>query len=248
MADPTIYDVARKKASDQEAATLQTQRDALARRQAQTGGGVSGALIKQEGEAVNQSNQRLANTNEGITAQEGVEKQRQKEIADTRSFQTSERLGGQDFANTQRLGGQEFAANQSLLGQKFATGERLGSQDFAGSQAEKGQQFQHAENYSNQAAAAKLQAKALAAGATQQDKALAAAATQQQKGLDAQKLQFDATFAQSKDQFNQTLAQSKYVDSKNIDLANKIQYANQNQPGLIGSVFKDVGNLTNLKF
>ncbi len=48
QANTEQFDVARRRAGQQEDANLQAQKDALARRAAQTGGGVSGALIKQE--------------------------------------------------------------------------------------------------------------------------------------------------------------------------------------------------------
>lgn len=129
------FALARKRAQQQENANLQTQKDAIARRAAQTGGGVQGAMIKQEGIAANESAQRLSSANEGINAQAMAEAQRQKEVKEGREYQTSERLGSQGFASGERVGSQQFAAGQAGEQRRFLTGEREGSQGFSADQA-----------------------------------------------------------------------------------------------------------------
>jgi hypothetical protein len=91
----------------------------MARRSAQLGGGPSGALIKQEAIAQDQSAQRLQGANEGIDAAQNAENRRIREMEDARKFQTSERLGGQEFASAQREASQGFAAAQREQQNKF---------------------------------------------------------------------------------------------------------------------------------
>lgn len=126
------YDPLRKRAQQQEAANLQGQRDAMARRFASMGGGPGGAQIKQENVIADQSAQRLAAANEGIDAQQQGALNAAREAQLGRDFQTSERLGSQ-----------KFASGESALARKFQTSERLGSQDFADKQR------QAAENFTN---------------------------------------------------------------------------------------------------
>ena len=150
MAAPTAqvnpFELARKRASQQEGAALQGQKDAIARRSAQLGGGPSGAMIKQEALAADASQKRLGDVNEGINAQEQAEAMRVREIQEGRQFQTSERLGSQEFASGEagkqrtfttgeRLGGQDFAAGEAGKQRTFATGERIGGQEFVAGQS-----------------------------------------------------------------------------------------------------------------
>ena len=118
------YDVARKRAAKQEGANLQAQRDALARRAAQLGGGPSGAFIKTEQLAANDSAERLGQANEGIDAAQQAERRRIDEV-----------VQGQEFAKGEREGSQNFSAAQAALGRAYGTSERLGSQDFGAGQA-----------------------------------------------------------------------------------------------------------------
>ncbi len=107
------FDYQRKKAAETEGANLDGQKQALARRAAQLGGGPSGALIKQEQVAGDQSAQRLASANEGIGAAQAAEQRRIREVQQGQEFAHNERVGSQDFAHTERLGGQEFAGAQT---------------------------------------------------------------------------------------------------------------------------------------
>ena len=102
------YDPLRKRAQQQEAANLQGQRDVLARRAAQLGGGPSGALIKQESLASDASGNRLQQANEGIDAQQQAAINQAREIQAQREFQTSERVAGQEYGTKEREGTQAW--------------------------------------------------------------------------------------------------------------------------------------------
>lgn len=84
------FDSVRNKASQREGAQLQAQKDALARRAAQLGGGVSGALIKQESVAADASAQRVGEANEAIDAAQSQELRRIGEQETTMNFQREE--------------------------------------------------------------------------------------------------------------------------------------------------------------
>lgn len=137
-----IYDVARQRAKQQENANLQGQKDAISRRAAQLGGGVNGALMKQEQVASDDSAQRLQGANEAINAQEAQEVQRQREIQEGRQFQTSERLGSQGFAAEQAGLGRKFTTSEREAGQGFMSGESALQRKFSTSEREAGQGFQ----------------------------------------------------------------------------------------------------------
>jgi len=200
------FDVARKRAQQAENANLQQQQGALARRAAQLGGGPSGALIKQERIAQNESAERVQNANEGINAQEMQERGRVQELNDNRAFQTSERMGSQ-----------KFGAGQAQLQRKFQTGERLGSQSFASNEARYGRKFAKGEREAGQQFAWKSM------GQQQGFQAQQAALAQQM-----QNAQFQQQFGFSKEQFEQ----QKFVDAFNMELAKKIQAWNEKPGGL----------------
>lgn len=124
------FDLERKRAAQREAATLQGQKDALARRAAQTGGGVSGALIKQEQVATNQSAQRLGAANEAIDAGERAEARRLREIQE-----------GRDFTRSEREASQGFLSGESALQRRYLTGEREAGQAFSSGEADKQRGF-----------------------------------------------------------------------------------------------------------
>jgi hypothetical protein len=197
MAGPNMegmeeFDVQRKRATQQNAAAVQGQKDALKRRFAALGNVNSGAAIKQENLAVDSGQRRLADTNEGIDAAQRAEIRRRVETDEGRKFQTSERIGGQDFV-----------AGQADLGRKFQTGERIGSQDFARGERLSGQDFA-----SNEAQMARdAQAAQFKAAQDIQKKQMATAGAQ-----------FERQFGFSQDQF----AHEKYIDEQNLKLANKM--------------------------
>ncbi len=91
------YNAQRQKAQQQEGANLQGQKDALARRAAQLGGGPSGALIKTEQQAGDQSAQRLQSANEGINQAQNQEMRGIKMTQLGQQYQTGEREAGQTF-------------------------------------------------------------------------------------------------------------------------------------------------------
>jgi hypothetical protein len=106
------FDLARRRAQQQESQNLGAQKDALARRAAQLGGGVSGALIKQEQIATDESAKRLGQANEGIDAAQRQEQRRIDEIAQGQEFMRSEREATQSFASGERKAGEKFAQTQ----------------------------------------------------------------------------------------------------------------------------------------
>lgn len=219
--DTTQYDLARKRALQQNNAQLQSQKDALARRAAQTGGGVKGALIKQENIAANAGADRLANANEGINAQQSIEKQRVNEINTGRAYQTSERLGGQEFSRGERLGGQDFSAGQAAIQRRYLTGER-----------ESAQKFSHGERRGSEANARGMQV----TGLNWQGKQANIQRDWQGSQADIERAQRYDMFAQqlqfSQDQF----AHEQVVDQWNKDLADRIQGFNE-KPGMLESIF-----------
>ena len=136
------FDPLRNRAKQQEAANLQNQQQALARRFASMGGGPGGAQVKQEQVAADQSAQRLASANEGIDAQQQGALNQAREAQAGRDFQTSERLGAQKFASGESALQRRFQTSERLGSQDFARGERLGSQDFAHNERLGAQDFQ----------------------------------------------------------------------------------------------------------
>lgn len=139
------FDLARNRAKQQEATNLKGQKDALARRAAQLGGGPSGAFIKQEQIAGDESAKRLGQANEGIDAMQAQEQRRLNEIEQGQKFVTGERMGSQDFASAQALAARDFAAKERAAMQDFSRAERLGSQEFGAGQAKLARDLQSAQ-------------------------------------------------------------------------------------------------------
>ncbi len=100
--DNSEFDLARNRAKQQAGADVQVKRDALARRQAQLGGGPGGAFVKAEQGAIDESQQRLADVNEGIDTAQRAEARRIGEIEAAQKYGTSEREAAQAFATKQR--------------------------------------------------------------------------------------------------------------------------------------------------
>ena len=120
---PNEFDLARNRASQQNNAAVQAQKDAFKRRAAAGGNLNSGAFIKQETQVDQQGQQNLQQANETIdTAQRG-ENRRLAEVKE-----------GRDFARGEREASQAFASGESAMQRKYMTSERMGSQDFAKSQ------------------------------------------------------------------------------------------------------------------
>lgn len=197
MAGPNMegmeeFDLQRKRAAQQNSAAIQGQKDAIKRRFAAMGNVNSGAALKQENLAVDAGQRRLADVNEGIDAAQRGEIRRRNELDEARKFQTSERLGAQDFAATQADLGRKFQTSERLGTQDFSRGERLSSQDFASNEAQMARDAQ-ALQFKQSQDLAKAQMKTAAS-------------------------QWNRQFGFQQDQF----AHEKYIDEKNLKLANKM--------------------------
>lgn len=159
------YNAQRQKAATTEAANLQGQRDALARREAQLSGGPGGAFVKAEQQAGNDSAQRLQQANSSIDDAQN------QELRGVKMTQL-----GQQYSTGEREASQGYQSGEAAKGRQFQTSERTGSQDFAASEQDK------------QITAQKImQQTGITAQSTLQEKQLAAQAVMQQTGLDAQK-------------------------------------------------------------
>jgi len=154
------YALASQQMRRQEQQQSEKEKEALRRRFAAQGGLGSGASIKAEQVAGQESAKRLGQAESQLEMSRLGEQARQEEIEQARSFQRGEREAGQTFAGTQaelgrkfatseRLGGQEFAGTQAELGRKFTTSERMGAQEFAGTQASKQMEFAREQNRMN---------------------------------------------------------------------------------------------------
>lgn len=251
MAEPVQdqFALARKRAATQEAANAQGATDAIQRRMAAQGGGPSGAQIKLEAQARDQSAQRLASANEGIDAAEQAENRRVAEIKEGRDFARGEReasqqfahgerLGGQEFARGERMGGQEFAALQAEAQRKYQTGERLSSQEYAALEAGKQREFARGERLGSQDFAASESKLGRDQQADQFNKNYLLQDKQMDWDRQFKKMAFDQeqqNFMQQMFAQNDQFQWSKYVDQKNLDLAARIQRANEAEdPGLLG--------------
>lgn len=201
------FDYQRKKAASAENANLQAKRDALARRQAQLGGGPGGAFIKMEQQAQDESAKRLADANEGIDTAQRAEMRRIREIDEGRKFQTSEREASQTFARGERIGSQEWQSGQAQTqrdwqtgereaSQGFATSERLGSQEFAAGQAETQRDWQTGEREASQTFAAEQQQKEIDARFALQKEQIEAAAKEGKLNRDQAQKQLDELIRQ----------------------------------------------------
>lgn len=110
------YDYQRQKAAQSESGTLQAQKDAIARKQAQMGGvAPGGAFLKLEQGASDQSAQRLQNANEGINAQQASDMRNIQLTKMGQEFQSSERQAGQDFSAGQAKAAAEYQGAQHAI-------------------------------------------------------------------------------------------------------------------------------------
>jgi hypothetical protein len=195
------FDVARKRAAQQEASNAQQAGDAIKRRMASMGGGPSGAMVKLEGQARDESAKRLATANEGIDMAETAENRRIAEIKEGRDFQRGEREASQTWQGAEADKGRLFTRGEREATQGFARGEREASQTFASGEREASQTF--------------------AAG--QQDKQIKAQFDMQTKQIEAAALegrlsreQADKALAETKRQYDQDLIENKktnYINS-----------------------------------
>jgi len=150
------YQLAREDVSTQARGQTEQEKEALKRRFASIGGLNSGASIKAEQSAEREGARRLATGMSAITQQELGDQQRLEEIGDQRKYQTSERLGsqefttgenkiGREFITTERVAGQDFTSGENKLGREFITGERVAGQTFSTSERVAAQTFTSAE-------------------------------------------------------------------------------------------------------
>ncbi len=116
------FDYARQKAAQTEGANLQGQKDALARRAAQLGGGPSGAFVQAEQQAGDKSAQRLQDANEGINQQQSAALRDVNMTQLGQQYQTSEREAGQGFQAGQQQAAQAF---QGSLADKQIKAQQL---------------------------------------------------------------------------------------------------------------------------
>jgi hypothetical protein len=146
------YQLAREDASTQSRSQTEQEKEALRRRFAAMGGLGSGASIKAEQTAEREGARRLATGMSAITQQELGDKQRLEEIDQGQKFQTSERLGSQDFtkgenqvnrdfSTSERIASQDFTSGENKLGREFITGERVAGQTFSTSERVAAQTF-----------------------------------------------------------------------------------------------------------
>ena len=135
------FDILKQKAAQDSRKQTQESEQGLKRQFSRLGGIGTGAFVKQQQLAKEAGSRRLQEAEQGIEFQRLGEQQRQEDIKGQRAFQTSERLGSQEFsagqlgkqqafAKGERLGAQEFGAAQADIARKFQTGERMSSQEF----------------------------------------------------------------------------------------------------------------------
>jgi hypothetical protein len=190
------FDYQRNRAAQAENANVQAKRDALARRQAQLGGGPGGAFIKAEQNVLNESQDRLATVNEGIDAAKRSEERRIGEIENAQAFQRGEREAGQ-----------LFAGEQAELGRKFATGEREASQLFSRGEREAGQLFSRGEREASQ---------------TFSGEQARMAREWQSKENDINRTLQDNQWMRQMDQAERQMDWNQQVDKFNMDMADKM--------------------------
>lgn len=214
--DPTQYDLARKRAAQQNTSAVQGQQDALKRRFASLGSLNSGAAIKQSQLAEEAGQQNLTNANQNIDAAQAQEGQRLNEIKQGQEFSAGQADLQRKFQTGERLGGQDYASIQADLQRKFATGERLSSQDFANLQRLGSQDFAKGENDANR---------------SQQYQQYLGELQFKQNAASQQQNQFDAQMSLANKQFTADQATTAFNEKMAEDAANS------NGGGLFGSLF-----------
>lgn len=224
--DTAQFDVAKKKAAEQSAVALQARKDALARRFAALGNLESGARLKQEQIATDESEKNLGTANESIDAAQRSELGRRKEVVMGQQFAAGEAQKGREFAAEQAKGGQEFQAAQNELQRKFSTGERLSTQDFGALQAKLGREFTTSERQALQAYQSgerkagqefargeRLSGQEFAAGEAEKQRAVQAAQFEKTYGLSVEQ------FKAAKEQFEKTFGEEVRVNDANMGFA-----------------------------
>lgn len=117
------YEAERQRISSRENANQQTQKDAIARRMAQLGGGPGGAFIKLENQVNDQSAQRVGEQNLALSGQEAAALQDVKRAEEQMNFARQERMSSQDFQSAENLSAREAAAKEAAEARKWQTEE-----------------------------------------------------------------------------------------------------------------------------
>lgn len=234
------YDAQRQKAAQQEAGNLQSQRDALARRQAQLGGGPGGAFIKAEQMAGDESAQRGQQANASIDSAQAQELRNVKMTQLGQQFTTSERQGSEAHADTAQA--KTFAHEDTSQQTGIAAAEKQQATQINANSSLQDRQLaaQAIMQQKGIEATSDLSAKQIAAQEIMQKTGLDAQAAMQAVGITAQKdMQETAQKFQGDqakldrdvkvDEFLQTIGLSKEefahqvgVDQFNEDMANKM--------------------------
>ena len=135
------FDILKQKAAQDVRQGQQEAQRGLTRQFSRLGGIGTGAFVKQQRLAQEAGQKQLGEAQQNIEFQKLGEQQRQDDIRKQMEFQTSERLGSQQFASGERLGSQQFArgerteaqqfaSSQAEMQRKYSTGERVAAQDF----------------------------------------------------------------------------------------------------------------------
>lgn len=206
------FDPMRRRLQQQEAANLQTQKDALARRAAASGGGPSGAFVKQEQLASDASARRLQDANEGVDAQFQAALNQERQVQAGRDFAREERIGSQDFSAKQGAIQRKWQSGEAATQRGWQTGERMSSQDFSASERYAAQKFADKQRRYGE----RFQGGQAAADRAIRQQAMAIQETQFAKQLELAMAQFDW---------------EKIVDQWNKDLADRIQHSNTHSSG-----------------
>ena len=128
------FDRERKRAKQDETSRQQQVQEAIGRKFASQGMTGSGESLKVSQQATDEGARRTDERMEGIASAEEESAFQQQQIEDQRKFQTSERVGSQ-----------QFASDQQAIGREFSTGEREASQLFASEESKLGRDQQAAQ-------------------------------------------------------------------------------------------------------
>lgn len=211
------YDVARERAQQRENAALQQNKDAIARRAAQMGGGPSGAMIKLEQQAADESTQRLAQENRAIDAAEAEQQFLREERAADRGVS----IRGQDIQKDLGLKGietQRYGIDTSA----GLTREGQALQKYGIDTSAEMQKYGIDTNADLTREGQALQKYGIDTSAGMQKYGIDTNATLTREGQALQDSQFGRQLDQAWKQFEQSLGQQKWVDEKNYEVALKV--------------------------
>jgi hypothetical protein len=135
------YALASQQMRRQEQQQSEKEKEALRRRFAAQGGLGSGASIKAEQVAGQESAKRLGQAESQLEMSRLGEQARQEEIEQARAFQAGESQKGRLFAGEQSQLGRDFAGSQSQLTRDFQGEQSQLTRDFQGEQSQLGRDF-----------------------------------------------------------------------------------------------------------